>query len=331
MEQKDNKNKKKKKSFFEWWTGYGADGRGVSQRDEIRGFSLKNMFRLYFRRIRQLVSVNLIYILGNFPVFFLFLAVSGNYSNASTAPESGLFSVLYGINTASGGSPSLLPLFGIHGLTSAVYAPTAATYVLYAISSLLIITFPLVSTGCSYLMREIVRNEPVFIMSDFFSAIKKNLKQTLIIGVLDEIMLFACGFAVYSYWINYSSYYIMFYAAVLMSIMYLFIRNYLYLMIVSFDLKLGAVIKNSLIFSLLNFGRNFAALLGSVLLGFVTLMLSALFLPAGLILILIILVSTVSYINMYAMFPKVKELMIGDDEPEEPDDGTPGRAHFDEE
>ena len=152
MEDKDKK--QKKPNFI--WKSILKDGKGVKKEDVIKGYSLKNFFRLYFRRITNIITINLFYIFGNFPVLFLLLAISGYFGHTASEPLSPVFSVIYGIKTAGSESPALSALFGIFGKMGEVAAPTVTTYILLGIGALFIITFGLVNVGCTYLLRETV-------------------------------------------------------------------------------------------------------------------------------------------------------------------------------
>ena len=303
----EDKNKKKP-NFL--WQRILKDGKGVDKKDVIKGYSLKNSFRLYFRRITNLMTINLFYIFGNFPVLFIFLALSGYFSNLSSEPQSPFFPLLYGIKTAGGESPLLEILFGVWGKMGETVAPTTVTYILLGIGALFIITFGLVNVGCTYLIRETVRGEHIFIFDDFFSAIKNNFGKGLLFGVIDFAMLFACGYSILWYRAKYSVYYILFFCSIFMMAVYLFVRIYMYLMIVTFDISFVKMIKNSFIFAILNLGRNILALLSCVAICFVAFLASNLFMPIGIIFAILLLFSTMTYISIYAGYPKVEERMI---------------------
>lgn len=298
----------KKPNFI--WRSILRDGKGVDKKDVIKGYSLRNFFRLYFRRISNIMTINLFYIFGNFPVLFLFLALSGYFSNLSSEPASPFFSVLYGIKTAGGTNPAFGVLFGAWGKMAETAAPTVTTYILLGIGALFIITFGLVNVGCTYLIRETVRGEHIFIFDDFFSAIKNNFGKGLLFGIIDCAMLFACGYSIMWYYVNYNTYYILFFCSIFMTAVYLFLRVYMYLMIVTFDMKFTKMLKNSFIFSILNLGKNVIALLACIALCVLAFMGSTLFMPIGIIIAILILFSTMTYIAVYAGYPKVEKLMI---------------------
>lgn len=307
-------NKEQKTKFgtklFSWITGYGKDGKGVMKREIIKGYNFKNLFRLYFRRFSPIFTLNIIYILGNFPIVFLVLAMSGLTSHVSDTPVDTLFPILHGIQTINPTTPSLLPLIGVFGNTSTIYASTTFTYILYGLSALDLFLIGPVNMGIYYLMRELVRGEPLFIKDDFIGAVKNNWKQGIIFGIFDTVMLVLIGYSVYSYYINYTNYYILFYASIVMALFYLMMRNYIYLLAVTFDESIFKILKESFIFTLLRFGKNFLALLGCIFLSVLAFSLSRLFMPLGIIMFMVFLISTNIYLCVYAAYPKIKEIKL---------------------
>ncbi len=299
---------KKKWGFF---TSYAKDGKGVKKEDIITNFNFINFFKLYARRFVKLIWVNALYIMGNFPFIFFLLALSNYFSELGQAPASELFPVVSGMGTAAGGfDAASAPLLGIHGAMSAIFAPTPVTYVLYALSALFIFTFGPVNAGCAYIIRNLVKGEPVFMWQDFIATIKQNWKQALPMGILDLGVLAMAIYSLISYYYNYANYYVFFWMMVLILALYTCIRFYLYTIMVTFELKFFQIIKNSMIFSILGLGRNLLLLCGIVLLGFLTVWLGSLFLPIAVISVFMILFSSSAFMGMYAAYPKIKKYMI---------------------
>ena len=300
----------KKKRFSLFWN-YSKDGKGVKKEDIITDYNFINFFKLYARKFTRLVWVNALYIVGNFPIFFLLLSISGFFSEAGAAPASEVFPVISGIQTASGEfSPSMSALLGIHGAMTTIYAPTTATYILRGLAALIIFTFGPVNAGCTYLVKNLVKGEPVFLWQDFKSTIKTSWKQSLPFGILDVLMIGLCFFSLYSYYYNYSRYYVLFYCMLIVIMLYSFMRFYIYTIMVTFELSLPKIIKNAAIFSILGFGRNFIMFLGIVMLIGLTLSLASIFIPLGVISVFMILFSTCAFMGMYAAYPKIKKYMI---------------------
>ena len=249
------KPKKKKRGFF---SSYEKDGKGIEKEDVITKYDFMSFFKLYFRRFIKLIWVNALYVVGNFPIFFLLLALSGLLSKVGVTPSSEVFPVINGIHIASGEfAPSFASLLGIHGQMTPIYADTVATYILYGLSALFIVTFGPVNAACTYIVRNLVKGEPVFMWEDFKMTIKNTWKQSLPMGILDLIMCGLCLMAISFYYYNYTTYFAMFFSMLLVFMLYIFMRFYVYTLMVTFDLKFFQILKNAAIFTILGFGRNF--------------------------------------------------------------------------
>ena len=315
-----------KKKKFSLFGGYWRDGKGVKKEDVITDYNFINFFKLYARKFTRIVWGNALYIVGNFPIFFLLLAVAGFFGKAGVAPASEVFPVINGIRVASGEfSPSMSALLGIHGAMATISAPTTATYILWGLGALVLFTFGPVNAGCTYIIKNLVKGEPVFLWQDFKATIKSGWKQSLPFGILDLLMVGLCSFSLYSYYYNYSRYYVLFYCMLIVIMLYSFMRFYIYTIMVTFDISLPKIIKNAAIFSILGFGRNFIMLLGILMLILLTGALGSVFVPLGVISIFMILFSSCAFMGMYAAYPKIKKYMIdpyysGREEPDEPDE-----------
>ncbi len=317
----DNDNEKKQRfSFF----GFGRkDGPGVDPNEEpiLKNPNFGNFFVFYFRKFRELLSINMLLVFGNFPIFFYFIARAGYFGIKSSAPYYQMFAPLFGAYQITP-SPLTAALYGIYGIQVPITVNTVGTLVLYALTFLLIFTFGLVNTGVTYLLRNMLRGEPVFFMSDFFNTIKKNRKQALALGIIDALAIFLLGHDVVYFWNHLDSVmmYIFFYVSLLMFVVLIFMRFYAYIMVVTFDLTIKKIIKNSLIFAILGIKRNIVALIGYIFVFALNYYVFALYIPLGIILPFIIVPATLMAINVYTAYPKIKEIMI---DPYYTEDGKP--------
>ena len=306
------------------------NGRGISKKQAELGTGLKRFFISYKNNFGKLVSTNMIYVLGNFPIFFLIAAVSGLTQADVFFPHSDLFQNVNGILFADGEmSPYKLTLFALEGLQNQTVTPTAWTYVLYVIGALTLFTFGPINAACAYILRNMVSGEPVFVWTDFKYALKRNVKQALPFGIIDVAICALLIFNMYSnitsgnFWSS-----LFFWSSLLIFILYFFMRYYIYLQMVTFKLTVFKIIKNSLIFALVGFKRNIVAFLGMA----ICILLEVLFLfgangilmPLAVAAPLAILFSTLAYMKVFAAYYKVKEIMIDpyyDEHPEERPEG----------
>ena len=107
-----------------------------------------------------------------------------------------------------------------------------------------------------------------------------------------------------------------YYTICALCIIYFFMRFYIYLMLVTFDIKIKKIFKNALIFSVLGVGRNLMSLLGiAVLIGLnlaLIIILWSMGVVAPLILPLIYLLPSMNLLITYGAYPVIEKYMIND-------------------
>lgn len=307
-------NKEKKKSRFRIFD-LQREGKGISKNSKELTPGFKRFFISYKDNFGKLVSVNIFYVLGNFPLFFLIATLSGVTQNSAFLPASDLFNSVFGLfNSDASLTPYELSMLGVVGLQNTTFVPTALTYVFYGLGALSLFTFGIVNVGCAYILRNLVSGEPVFIWSDFWYAVKRNWKQALPFGMVDILICTVLGYDIYSYFPGpgaTTGTTMLFWTTVILFILYFFMRYYIYVQMLTFKLTVFKILKNSFIFALIGFKRNIVALLAIVLLVFLELLLIGTpLVPLGVAAPLAILFSTLAYIKVYAGYFKIKTVMI---------------------
>ena len=303
---------KKKRSFNPFEFLYNRDGKGVDK-DELSVLEnpgLVNFFKLFWRRFNQIFGSNLILVFGNFPIFFILMGMAYTTIDA-TAPSRQIFSALEAVSRFDN-SPVVTSMMGIFGGQDFVSIPTTLTYVFFAIAALVFVTFGPVNAGTTYVLRNVVRGEPVFVWSDFWYAVKKNWKQALIYGIIDIFMIVMLVYDVATYRYNVDSNIgmFMFVISMGMSIYYYFIRMYIYPMMVTFDMSLLKLIKNGMLFGILGIKRNIMVLLGTIVIALLEFTLLAYLPPVAVMLPVLIIFGLLGYMCIYGAYPKIKEIMI---------------------
>lgn len=293
------------------------DGKGVSKKDSDLGTGLKRFFVTYKNHFNKILTVNIIMVLGNFPILFLVAALSGYTQKESFAPMQDLFQNLAGFFSTEAPSAHSMALYAITGLHAPTLVPSTLTYVFYGISALTLFTFGFVNVGTAYVLRNIAKGEPVFVWSDFWYAVKRNWKQALIMGIIDALINAILLGNIYLMIARGTLTYlesILLWSNVIIFIIYFFMRYYIYVQMVTFNLKIWKILKNSFIFALLGFKRNIVALLGIIIcLVFEVAFVFAfrgILISFGVALPLLILFSTFAYMKVFAAYYKIKEVMI---------------------
>ncbi len=290
------------------------DGKGVEKGEDTRP-TLKRFFKLLGRKFWRLIEVNLLMLVQVIPLLvcvYLYLAgpkVATQYNllypallGAQTAQPTTVGSTLF---NAAAGLIHTQPVFN-----------SWAHWVMIGLLIFQVITYGWQKVGTTYILRNMVRGDGVFLISDYFYAIKRNLKQGFLMGLLDCAVI---GTSVYNFfyymsspatgWNNF-----MYGVTLALVIIYAFMRFYLYLMLVTFDMKIGKMLKNALIFSVLGIKRNIMALLGMVALAGIFVLLGFVFAQVNFYAVLALpflcLLGFSGFMYTYAAYPIVEKYMI---------------------
>ncbi len=290
------------------------DGKGVEKGEDTRP-TLKRFFKLWGRKFWRLVEVNLLMLVQVIPLalcVYLYLAgpkVATQYNllypallGAQTAQPTTVGSTLF--NSAAG---------LIH--TQPVFN-SWAHWVMIALIIFEVITYGWQKVGTTYILRNMVRGDGVFLISDYFYAIKRNLKQGFFMGLLDCAVI---GTMVYNFFYYMSSpatgfNNFMYVLTIALALIYVIMRFYTYLMLVTFDMKIWKMLKNALIFTMLGIKRNLMALLGMAAMIGIFVLLGILLLQfnvyAVIILPVLCLLGFSGFMYNYAAYPILEKYMI---------------------
>ena len=331
-----------KKSFL--WHFWNRDGKGVETGEDTTP-TLKYFFKLFWRRFPRLLSLNLM-MLGQV-VPLIVAVVVYLLSNTTPTQSSLLFAPLYGISTI-GTAPAASVWLTTINFQIGVPIFTLPTVIAYIASALVfILTWGWQQVGATYNLRSMVRHEPVYLASDYAYAVRKNAKQGLLVGMIDAIILLLLGFDFAYFFTRGGSFMLdfMFFTISALIILYALMRPYIYLMLITFDIKTSKIFKNALIFSILGIKRNIMAVLGIVLMAALNVALIILGLSINfavpIILPFFYFLAFSGFMSAYAVWPVIEKYMIqpfekengdGDDSDgdtdskEDSDDGTASEA-----
>ena len=330
----DNETKPKKKRFNIFDSQ--REGKGV-EKGEVKTPNFKNFFIYFGRSFTRLLNVNLMFTFFCLPLFFALLAGTRWFDATVQNVTHPLASALNGLLTAGEYTPVTMSLYGVYGIRSGVISQLSVpSAILYGLSFLTVLTWGYANCGLAYTLRNMQRGEPVFVWSDFFRTAKKNAGQGLIVGIID-VAVFALMYydiRVYSYNASNSVFSFMYIIMLFLFAVYCVMRMYIYLMLVTFDLKTFKLFKNAFIFVFAGLGRNVLGLIGVIAAVLLNMVIFWTFVPLGIILPFVLTIGVIGYIGVYTAYPKIKEIMIdpyqaengGDPDGEEPEDGFSGEV-----
>ena len=292
------------------------DGKGLSKNDNMKKSGLKRFFITYKDSFGKLFYVNILFVVCNFPLIFLIMVLSGVTKAEAMIPTSDIFQNLSAIFMNTPPNPASMSLYALEGINSVVMINTPLTYVFYGISLLTLFTFGVTNVGTAYILRNIARGEPVFLMSDFIYAIKRNWKQALPFGVIDGLVNVILIFNIFTTLTSGGTFVtsLMLWSNIILFVIFFFMRSYIYIQMVTFKLSVFKMIQNALIFSLLGIKRNLLSLLGCAILLLLEITflfgLGGLLMPLAVGLPLLMMLSTMAYMKVFASYFKIEEVMI---------------------
>ncbi|MBQ9161998.1 MAG: DUF624 domain-containing protein [Clostridia bacterium] len=301
--------KKKKFKLFDM----NRDGRGVEPGEDTRP-TLKFFFKQLGRKFWKLFSLNLMMLVQIIPLLLIFYV----HLTGPTSPTVGnvLYVPLLGAQTAA---PTAAGSALFNTVSGMLTIPTFNTYIYWVIIPLIVftvVTYGWQKVGSVYVLRNLARGDAVFVVSDYFHAIKRNFGQSFLLGLIDCAVIFMLGFDILYFSGAPAGGFNTFMSAALVAIVivYLLMSFYTHLMLVTFDMKLSKIFKNALIFSALGIKRNLMALLGIVLSVALSAAIMFLGIQAGIyatiIIPFLILPALIGFIYVYAAYPVIKKYMI---------------------
>ena len=301
--------KKKKFKLFDM----NKDGKGVEKNEDTRPTFL-NFFKSFFRKFPHLLRLNLLMVLQIVPL--IIIACLYFLGPKSPTMSNVMFAPLFGLHQSSGVADlsSLLDLSSVQmGLP--LFSPLV-NVIIISLVVIMAITWGWQNIGATYVIRGLVKGDPVFVFSDFFYAIKKNLKQGLILGLIDFVISGVLIIDFFYFYQQTGSFGLdfMYFAILALMLLWFVMRFYIYNLLITFDIKIFKLIKNAFIFSILGVKRNILAFLGIIILVVFHVFLIIMLLPMGISIPIILpffyLLAAIGFMASYAAYPIIDRYMI---------------------
>ncbi len=287
--------------------------KGVTKKEAVFDgkYGFANFFRFYGRNFNTMVKANLIYALLCFPLAIMVIPFSGLYNTEAFMPTNMVYPVVQGI--AQYGESAVVDVYkALYGGSTPVSVWSNISYILFYCGALVILSFGFANVGMAYITRAVVRRKHIYPWSDFFYAIKQNFKQAFGVGIFDFIVTALLIYDIFAYNRNRTEFYLQmfFFLIIIISVIWIMMRAYIYPMIVTFDLSFYKLLKNAFIFSLLGIKRNIWILVCYIAAFFFTFYSIFLFSTVGYIFPFILTIGFCSLLSTYCAWPIIDKYMI---------------------
>ena len=178
------------------------------------------------------------------------------------------------------------------------------------------------TAGITYIMRNFAREEHAWLWSDFRDSVKSNFKQSLIVFVIDVVVFILQYVALVFYSQQTGILGALRYVILIMGFIYTMMHLYIYPLMVTFELSIKDIYRNSLLFALGKLPSNILVLLIQVLIHLGSIYAAIVYGGQYAILLIIIillldvfiLLSVSSLLVNFNAYPKMKEYMMPKDE-----------------
>ncbi len=188
----------------------------------------------------------------------------------------------------------------------------------------LLFCIPVITIGPSFaamnkICRYYVQGKNVYLFEDFWQAFKENFKQGLIVGILNGLIAFVLIFTIN--WYNgqtatNSFMYVPFGVSIFCALLFALVNLYIFPIMVTIDLKLKHLVRNSLILGLAGMKTNFIMII--LLVAYALLGIFIIPFPILIIITLIFGFSIPCFINMFNAFRYIEKYLVLPMTPSEP-------------
>jgi len=189
-------------------------------------------FGVYTRKFYKLLQLNLVHFICSLPAMIVALLVSANF--LSSLYNSGEYPVSLWLSLAA----------------------FACAFNLVAVGPF--------QSGFTYVLRNFSREEHAFVWHDYIQTAKKNLKQSLIMSLINLVVLYAISGS-FAWYLGQAEKTLLLNIAAgvqgLFLIIFTMMQIYTYQLMVTFDLKLKDIYKNAFLFSIAMFVPNLLIIL----------------------------------------------------------------------
>lgn len=187
-----------------------------------------------------------------------------------------------------------------------------ALNLLYIACCIPIVTIGAATAGMTFVLRKMANEEPVFLVSDFFEGFKKNWKQSTVVFVLDIILYITLIYAVYFYQANAVQNKLLYIPMLLcMSalLIYTLMHYYIHLLIVTTNLKMKHIMKNSFLLTCIGLKTNLITTFWLALIIILT-VIGIFFFPPVILLILLIELSMIGFIVCFNSYQYIIKYVV---------------------
>ncbi|MCH5323786.1 MAG: DUF624 domain-containing protein [Eubacterium sp.] len=245
---------------------------------------------------------------------------------------------LFDYNSAGKGvakhGPQKKPFFKFFEIFGRKFWKLIELNMIFVLFCIPVVTFGPAMAAMTHVVRKFTLEQPCFLFEEFYTAFKKNFKQSFLIGIVDVICIASLIIVFNAYFIaqsipteNFVMMCLFFGAGAIVLMMHF----YIYVEIVALNLSVKSILKNAMLLVFLGVKNNFLALVINLALITVIVM----FLPFSALIMIFIPLSWMCFATIFVCYPVVQKYIVnpyyeerGERNPELPEEVDGSEALF---
>lgn len=220
-------------------TNYSKPGPGI-YKNAPKKKGLRLFYDILFRKIWELIRLNVLYILTLIPTFAVVFLLAGMISNQTGMTSDALMLLSERLGA------------GFSEVDAARISITTDLLTRLYISLFFTIFWgggP-ATAGFVYILRSYIWEDPVFPVSDFFEHIKSNFRQSITVWIIDIAAFTVMCYAYFFYGSLAGVLYYLKYVILVLAFFYTLLHLFIYHLLITYKLTIGKLYKNAALFAL---------------------------------------------------------------------------------
>lgn len=222
---------------------YNKPGKGIDKNaPKKKGLNL--FYDTYFRKFWDIIKLNLLFLVTSLPALAIVMLLAGGIANDLVGQYAPLAAKSMGLASVDTSNIELSKM---------IMAADIGIRLFFGLAFIVLVGAGPTTAGLAYILKCFVNEVPVFLVSDYFAAIKANFKQSLAVWIIDLAVYTFAYYAIKLYgnmpapmiYLKYVLYALIFFFTIL--------HFFIYHLMVSYKMPFMQLYRNSALFAIPSF------------------------------------------------------------------------------
>ena len=222
---------------------YNKPGKGIDK-DAPKKKGLNLFYDIYFRKFWDIIKLNLLYLVTSLPCLVIIGLLAGGIANDITAKYMPLVAQAMGLSSVDVTNPDLAKI--VMFFDAGIRLFTGLAFIVFVGAG------PM-TAGLAHILKCFVNEVPVFLVSDYFAAVKSNWKQALAVWIVDIAVYTFAYYAVRFYGSMGAPMMYMKYVLYVLIFFFTILHFFIYHLMLSYKIPFMQLYRNAALFAIPSF------------------------------------------------------------------------------